>query len=97
MCTGSNPPLTITIFGGFLEDDFLFIYFNKNRKVETTRIFLYSGEPGSLSEMSKTPWLPRDTLPKVEPDSLANWLAVSRAFFIASASISGLTLLISEN
>lgn len=30
-------------------------YFNKNLNVETRRIFLYSGEPGSLSSISKTP------------------------------------------
>ena len=30
-------------------------YFSKNLRVETTLIFLNSGEPGSLSEMSKTP------------------------------------------
>lgn len=30
-------------------------YFNKNLRVETRRIFLYSGEPGSLSVISNTP------------------------------------------
>lgn len=31
------------------------IYFKRNLSVETKRIFLYSGEPGSLSSISNTP------------------------------------------
>lgn len=41
---------------GTLEDvGEIHYYFNKNRNVETRRIFLYSGEPGSLFSISKTP------------------------------------------
>ena len=41
--------------GKNIRSSLFMIYFNKNCKVETKRIFLYSGEPESLSVISNTP------------------------------------------